>query len=110
MYSSSGAPNERRPTVTDLLDEYTYLPVGRGRCTVRRTALSGSPNGGQVRNASFAGRVSRTSLLSRLVAALMAVSGDTAVVGAYSDDVGPNDNQGSAYVFVRSGATWSHLA
>ncbi|MBM3949001.1 MAG: hypothetical protein FJ312_07155, partial [SAR202 cluster bacterium] len=40
----------------------------------------------------------------------VAVSGDTAVVGAWSDDVGSNDNQGSAYVFVRSGATWSQQA
>jgi len=58
--------------------------------------LSGFPNGGQMRNASFAGRVSRTSRYSRLVAALMAVSGDTAVVGALFDDVGPSRDQGSA--------------
>jgi len=32
----------------------------------------------------------------------LAVSGDLAVVGAYGDD-----NKGSAYVFARSGATWS---
>jgi len=37
----------------------------------------------------------------------VAVSGDTAVVGAYFDDVGANDRQGSAYVFTRSGTTWS---
>jgi len=40
----------------------------------------------------------------------VAVSGDTAVVGAYFDDVGANTNQGSAYVFVRSGTTWSQQA
>ncbi|MBM3949797.1 MAG: hypothetical protein FJ312_11295, partial [SAR202 cluster bacterium] len=40
----------------------------------------------------------------------VAVSGDTAVVGALFDDVGSNDDQGSAYVFVRSGATWSQQA
>ena len=33
----------------------------------------------------------------------VALSGDTAVVGAACDDVGANANQGSAYVFVRSG-------
>lgn len=32
----------------------------------------------------------------------VALSGDTAIVGAYSNDVGPNANQGSAYVFVRN--------
>jgi hypothetical protein len=37
----------------------------------------------------------------------VAVSGDTLVVGARSDDIGANGNQGSAYVFVRSGGVWS---
>ena len=37
----------------------------------------------------------------------VAISGDTVVVGAPYDDVGANGNQGAAYVFVRSGATWS---
>ncbi len=37
----------------------------------------------------------------------VAISGDTLVVGAPSHDVGPNHDQGAAYVFVRSGATWS---
>ncbi|MEW5936266.1 MAG: putative Ig domain-containing protein [Candidatus Thermoplasmatota archaeon] len=32
----------------------------------------------------------------------VSVSGDTIVVGAYYDDVGPNPYQGSAYVFVRN--------
>ena len=44
----------------------------------------------------------------------VAVSGDTAVVGAdHDDDVCPSDpncNSGSAYVFVRSGSTWSQQA
>ena len=37
----------------------------------------------------------------------VSVSGDTAVVGAYADDVGANTNQGSAYVFVRSAGVWT---
>ncbi len=40
----------------------------------------------------------------------VAISGDTAVVGAYLDDVGANANQGSAYIFVRSGVSWTQLA
>jgi hypothetical protein len=40
----------------------------------------------------------------------VAISGDTAIVGAYSDDVGANVNQGSAYVFVRTGSTWTQQA
>ena len=31
----------------------------------------------------------------------VAMSGDTVVVGADSDDIGANANQGSAYVFVK---------
>ena len=37
----------------------------------------------------------------------VSVSGDTVVVGAHLDDVGANSNQGSACVFVHSGATWT---
>ncbi len=39
-----------------------------------------------------------------------AVSGDTVVVGAYHDDVGTNVDQGSVYVFTRSGSTWTQEA
>jgi uncharacterized repeat protein (TIGR01451 family) len=40
----------------------------------------------------------------------VALSGDTAVVGASGDDIGANPNQGSAYVFTRSGSVWSQQA
>ncbi len=40
----------------------------------------------------------------------VAVSGDTAVVGAWEDDVGGNFDQGSAYVFTRSGTVWTQQA
>jgi hypothetical protein len=36
----------------------------------------------------------------------VSLSGDTVIVGAFFDDA-PQLNQGSAYVFVRSGTTWS---
>lgn len=36
----------------------------------------------------------------------VAISGDTAVVGAWQDRIGANTLQGSAYVFVRSNADW----
>lgn len=39
----------------------------------------------------------------------VALSGDYALVGAISDDVGTNTNQGSAYVFVRTSASWSQV-
>lgn len=40
----------------------------------------------------------------------VAISGDTAVVGAKGDDIGTSVDQGSVFVFVRSGATWSQQA
>src|SRR4029079_6711032 len=35
------------------------------------------------------------------------ISGDTVVVGAPFDDTGAGSDAGSAYVFVRSGTSWS---
>src|SRR5262249_47322605 len=35
------------------------------------------------------------------------ISGDTVVIGAPLDDTGANRDQGSAYVFTRSGAVWT---
>lgn len=37
----------------------------------------------------------------------VAIAGDTIVVGAFADGVGTNQSQGSAYVFVRNGTTWT---
>src|SRR5204862_8070977 len=37
----------------------------------------------------------------------VAISGNTAIVGAYGADIGRNVHQGAAYIFVRSGTTWS---
>ncbi len=45
-----------------------------------------------------------------LFGAEIAVDGDTAVVGVPWDDVGANANQGSAYVFVRTGLKWTQAA
>lgn len=40
----------------------------------------------------------------------VSISGDYAIVGAPNDDVGINNNQGSAYVFIRSGTNWTQQA
>ena len=40
----------------------------------------------------------------------VAVSGHTAVAGAWGADIGGNTDQGAAYVFSRSGTTWSQQA
>ncbi|MFN8766708.1 MAG: fibronectin type III domain-containing protein [Lysobacteraceae bacterium] len=37
----------------------------------------------------------------------VALSGDTALVGAHGDDIGVNEGQGSAYVFTRGGGVWT---
>jgi hypothetical protein len=37
----------------------------------------------------------------------VAISGDYAIVGAHNDDIGSNQNQGSAYIFVQSGNSWN---
>jgi hypothetical protein len=37
----------------------------------------------------------------------VSISGDTAVIGASADDVGTNTDQGSAYVFARTGTSWA---
>jgi len=38
------------------------------------------------------------------------ISGNTIVVGAWRETVAPNDTQGAAYVFVRSGTVWTQQA
>jgi len=40
----------------------------------------------------------------------VALDGDTALVGADGDDIGGNESQGSAYIFIRSATDWSQQA
>jgi len=40
----------------------------------------------------------------------VAISGDTALIGAFRDDTAAGTDSGSAYVFTRSGTTWSQQA
>jgi hypothetical protein len=44
------------------------------------------------------------------VSVVLADDGNTALVGAYVDNVGSNLDQGSAYIFKRSGVNWSQQA
>jgi hypothetical protein len=41
---------------------------------------------------------------------VVAIHGDTVIVGAWNDDVGGSVDQGSAYVFTRTGSTWTQQA
>jgi len=40
----------------------------------------------------------------------LSLDGNTAIVGAYGEDTSPNSDQGAAYVFTRSGSTWTEQA
>lgn len=40
----------------------------------------------------------------------VSISGDYAIVGARHDDVGADSDQGSAYIFIRSGISWTQQA
>ena len=40
----------------------------------------------------------------------VAISGDTVIVGADGTDINANNAQGSAYIFVQSGTTWTQQA
>jgi hypothetical protein len=40
----------------------------------------------------------------------VALSGDTAIAGAWGADIGGNAEQGAVYIFTRSGTTWSQQA
>ncbi len=40
----------------------------------------------------------------------VSINGDFAIIGAYGDDIGGNGNQGSAYIFKRTGVSWAQEA
>ena len=46
-------------------------------------------------------------MVGRTIKGFLIVLGAMVVVGALGDDFGANREQGSAYVFVRSGTTWT---
>jgi hypothetical protein len=46
----------------------------------------------------------------RFAGSAVALTGDTAVIGSFAHDVGPNANQGAVYLFVRQQGTWTHRA
>ncbi len=83
----------------------------------------GDDNGGTVDQGSayvFVRTASTWTQQARLTAAegaagdmfgySVAISGDTVVVGARTDDIGSAINQGSAFVFTRSGTAWTQQA
>jgi len=111
--------------LTAVADGATYDVFGTSVALSGDTALVGAPFGdGATTNQGAAYVFVRTGATWSPQAKLtandgaggdkfgysVALSGDTALVGAYQDDVGSNTYQGSAYVFVRSGPTWTQQA
>jgi uncharacterized protein (DUF2345 family) len=65
------------------------------------------PGGGWATTSTYTARLTASDgAAGDQFGASVAISGDTVVVGAYYDDIGGKDNQGSAYVFVRPGGGW----
>jgi hypothetical protein len=99
-------------------DSFGYS-VSIGAETLVVGAVTGSTPGGAVSGSAYVFVRSGTawSQQQKLVASdaaaddlfgvSVSVSGDTAVAGAYADDIPGGMNAGSAYVFVRSGTTWT---
>src|SRR5687767_14449740 len=76
-----------------------------------RTAHGSGPDSGQGRGfVPQAVLEAEDGLANDRFGHAVAISGDTAIVGAPGDDVGVNTEQGSAYIFVRSGTTWIQQA
>jgi hypothetical protein len=40
----------------------------------------------------------------------ISADGNTVIIGAYTEDTSPNTNNGAAYIFTRSGSTWTQKA
>jgi hypothetical protein len=72
---------------------YVFVKPGGGWSTMTETARLNPSDGGSYD--AFGHSV--------------AISGDTVVVGAWGHDVGGNEHQGAAYVFVKPGGGWTTM-
>lgn len=72
----------------------------RGRQAGAENTASVSPSLGQLRLTAPLGSASDAFGKS------VAISGDTVIIGVPGDDINTNSDQGSAYVFVKSGTMW----
>ena len=85
----AGAPNADAGIINDIGKAYIYTFNQNG--SALQSTLS-APDGQSQDNFGCA----------------VAISGDVAVIGASGNDVSGISNMGSAYVFTRTGNTWSH--
>lgn len=90
-YAIVGAPNDNVGANSDQGSAYIFFFNGTGWVEQAKLVASGGSA-----NDNFGFSVS--------------ISGDYAIVGAPNDDVGISNNQGSAYVFIRSGVNWTQQA
>lgn len=77
----------------EVADEKAVYPLTIDPTFVQRTKLSAS-------DATY----------NNLFGESLAMSGNTIIVGASYTDIGGNNGQGAAYVFIRSGTTWLEQA
>ena len=87
-----GAPNNDPGETFDQGSAYVFVKPGGGWVNGTQTAKLTSSDGAE----------------SDLLGSSVAVSGDTAVIAAPGDDVGAQDDQGSAYVYVKPGGGWGN--
>jgi len=123
----AGSAAAQQLSVLHAGDTQTRTHFGECVAAVPGTIVAGSSRhtiSGQTRGSAyvFAGSGSSWTQQAELTASdgqakdffgcSVGVSGSTVVVGAYGDDLvdGSNADEGSAYVFVRSGTTWSQQA
>lgn len=70
---------------------YVFVRTGGGWTQQAKLTVAGISTGAQLGNA-------------------VSISGDTAVIGALADDQAGGEDAGAAYVFVRTGTTWTQQA
>ena len=85
-----GAPRDNVAPFTDQGSAYVFVEPGGGWASGTETAKLTASDGGPI----------------DLFGSSVGVSGDTVVVGAPRDNVAPNADEGSAYVFVEPGGGW----
>ncbi|MBS0198569.1 MAG: hypothetical protein JSR77_17600 [Planctomycetes bacterium] len=118
LYSATTRTQIARLTAPDGTagDRFGLSVAISGNYAIVGAFLSDVPGHGADSGAAYIFSATTGAFVAKLTAAdgltgdwfgySVAIDGDTAVVGAVYDDTGANGDQGSAYVFKRSGAAW----
>lgn len=114
IVAQDGAPNDRYgwsvaidadTVVVGALNDQVGMNALQGSAYVFKQNVGGLNNWGQVKRI-----VSPDGAADDQFGRSVAISGDTAIVGAAGDDVAGAFNQGSAQVFESGGGTWNQQA